>query len=209
MELKKIKRSKYSLSPEEQTACSKIIHTASVGAAGAAAGMAQLPLSDTTVITPIQITMLIKLGGVFDQEVTQTIANSMLGGMLASYVGKTIAQVGWGWIPLVGNASNAIIAATVTEALGWMSVDKFYRDKYQSDMEEKELTKLRKNFVEQLKRILLKKRADLFIVGKKTVSEQRSEYEKLLDDFEQILTVVEDDEAEWYNCYNQKLLDLM
>lgn len=59
-------------------------------------GLAQIPLADNAVITPIQITMIISLGKVFNQEVTKSIAKGILGGFVANFVGRGVAQVSWG-----------------------------------------------------------------------------------------------------------------
>ena len=53
------------LPPEQKKKCQKIIHTASVAAGGAGTGLSQIPLADTAVITPIQITMIISLAEEF------------------------------------------------------------------------------------------------------------------------------------------------
>lgn len=130
MAIKKIKKSKYNLSPSMQKTCHGIIHSASGSAAAVAAGLAQLPLADNAVITPIQITMIISLGKVFEQEITKTVAKSLLGGFIGNLVGRGVAQAAWGWIPGIGNASNAITAAAITESIGWLCVDHFYKERY-------------------------------------------------------------------------------
>ncbi len=128
--MKKINKSKYNLSSKEQKLCHGIIHSASGSAAAVGAGLAQLPLADNAVITPIQITMIISLGKVFEQNITKTIARSLLGGFVANFVGRGVAQAAIGWVPAIGNVTNAVTAATITESIGWLSVDYFYKAKY-------------------------------------------------------------------------------
>lgn len=129
-EIKKRTKSIYNLTSEEQKKCHKIIHSASIATAGVGAGLAQLPLADNTVITPIQITMIISLGQVFGQTITKSIARGLLGGFAANFVGRGVAQAVWGWLPGIGNATNAATAAAITETIGWLSVDHFYKSKY-------------------------------------------------------------------------------
>lgn len=134
--MKKITKSKFNLSPKEQKLCHGIIHSASGSAAAVGAGLAQISLADNAVITPIQITMIISLGKVFGQNISKTIAQSLLGGFVASFVGRGVAQVVIGWVPGIGNVTNAVTAATITESIGWLSVDYFSKAKYLNNQKE-------------------------------------------------------------------------
>ena len=116
------------MTSDQNSSCHKIIHTASVAAAAAGGGMAQLPGSDNAVIMPIQITMIISLGKVFNKSISKSLATSLLASAGASVGGRIISQVLVGWIPFVGNAVNASTAAGVTEAIGWWIADYFDKD---------------------------------------------------------------------------------
>lgn len=105
--------------------CHKIIHTAAASASAIAAGLAQLPGSDTIPITTIQVGMIISLGAVFGREITKSVAKSILGGATAAIGGRTASQFLVGWIPGLGNAINAATAASITEALGWYVANDF------------------------------------------------------------------------------------
>ena len=113
------------MTSDQKSKCNAIIHTASVAAAGAGAGLAQIPGSDNAVITPIQLTMTISLGKVFDIELSDSAARAALGSVAASTIGRTISQVLIGWIPGLGNAINATTAAGLTEAMGWALAEEF------------------------------------------------------------------------------------
>ena len=65
--------------------CHGIIHSVSAAAGGVGAGLAQIPTSDTYIITPAQIGMIISLGKVFDMDITNSGAKSILTGIGASY----------------------------------------------------------------------------------------------------------------------------
>lgn len=199
--MKKIKGSKYKLSADEQKKCHGIIHTASVSSATVGAGLAQLPLADNAIITPIQITMIISLGAVFEQKITKTVAKSLLAGFLANIVGRSVAQAAWGWIPGIGNASNAITAAAITESIGWLCVDHFYKEKYLEKLllsnnlenaEEKNKEETIKR--DDSKRGDIKERAEEFFSGKKCQVENRDELIKLLDDLTDYLSSIDDKE---------------
>lgn len=107
------------MTDKERRKCHAIIHTASVAAAAAASGLAQLPGSDNAVITPIQMAMTVSLGAVFGKSLTKSTAKAALASATASAVGRTISQFLIGWIPGIGNAINATTAAALTETIGW------------------------------------------------------------------------------------------
>lgn len=103
----------------QEKKCHAIIHSAAAAAATAGGLGAQIPMSDSAVIVPIQITMIISLGAVFGIELTKSAAASTLATATASMVGRGISQWLVGWIPGIGNIINASTAAGVTEAIGW------------------------------------------------------------------------------------------
>lgn len=113
------------MTSEERTLCEAIIHTASVAAAGVGAGMAQIPGSDNAVISPIQLTMAVSLGKVFGINLDESAAKAAVVTGGAALVGRTISQVLIGWIPGLGNAVNAITAASITEGIGWAMAKEF------------------------------------------------------------------------------------
>lgn len=113
------------MTDDERKKCHAIIHSASAAAGGVGAGLAQIPASDNAVITPIQLSMTIALGKVFDIELTESAAAAAVGSVAASTVGRTVTQFLVGWIPGIGNAVNAATAAGLTETLGWLLAEQF------------------------------------------------------------------------------------
>lgn len=105
--------------------CNGIIHGASAAAAAVGAGLAQMPCSDNTLLTPIQLAMAISLGRVFDIEMDESAAKAAVSSAVAAKVGRTAAQLLIGWIPGIGNIANAVSAATLTEAVGWLMASEF------------------------------------------------------------------------------------
>ena len=118
------------MTSSQRKKCETIIHSASVAAAGAAAGLAQIPGADNAAIIPIQVAMIISLGQVFGRELTKNAAVTIIGTATASTVGRTVSQFLVGWIPGLGNAINAGTAASVTEALGWTIANGFDDDAF-------------------------------------------------------------------------------
>lgn len=131
-------RKKVKLSEAEKKQCNAIIHTASAAAGAAGTGLAQIPLADNAVITPIQIGMIIKLGSVFGCSITENVAKGIISGAGAAFIGRSVSQALWGWIPVAGNAINTATAAGLTEAIGWMAVKEFSTKKlkYAAEAEE-------------------------------------------------------------------------
>ena len=81
----------HALTARQLVSCHAIIHTASVADGVVGLGLAQLPLSDSAVITPIQITMTVLLGQVFGLDLSGKAAEGPLLSAAAA-VGKTASQ---------------------------------------------------------------------------------------------------------------------
>lgn len=113
------------MTEEEKIKCHAIIHPASLVTAGIGAGLAQAPTSDTVVIVPIQVAMIIALGAVFNITLDESTALATLSTTTASLTGRSISQVLVGWVPITGNIINAITAASITESIGWTVANEF------------------------------------------------------------------------------------
>lgn len=113
------------MTPSQRESCHIVIHSASAAAAAIGGGMAQLPVADSALLVPLQVTMIVSLGAVFDVHVTDSAAKGIALGMAGMYVGRAVTQVLVGWIPFVGNAINAATAGAITEAMGWAVAEKF------------------------------------------------------------------------------------
>lgn len=105
--------------------CHAIIHTASAATGGIGAGLAQIPLADSIPITGIQVGMIISIGQIFDVKLTESVAKGLLTSFSAGVVGRNIAGIAFGWVPIVGNTFKATTAAALTEAIGWAAVKHF------------------------------------------------------------------------------------
>ena len=116
-----------SMTNKQKLECNAIIHTASISAGAIGAGLAQVPGSDNTFITPIQMGMAVLLAQVFGISLNSTVAKATCASTAAATMGRTASQVLCGWIPGVGNVINAGTAATVTEAIGWAIAHDFER----------------------------------------------------------------------------------
>lgn len=117
------------MSGKELALCNGIIHFASLAATAAGGGLAQIPGSDNLVISPIQLTMVVALGRVFGITLEESNAKAMVGNATAASVGKTASKVFVGKIPGYGNVVNAVTAATVTEAIGWVIANEFEKQR--------------------------------------------------------------------------------
>ena len=107
--------------------CNAAIHTASV-AAGASGGI-PIPVADAIPITAAQVTMVIALGKIFDQEITSSAAKAAIAAAASTFVGRNLVKL----IPIAGWVVSAAVAAGVTEAIGWtIAVDmaKNYRKEW-------------------------------------------------------------------------------
>ena len=116
------------MTQDQRESCHIIIHGASATAAGIGGGLAQLPLTDSAALLPLQIAMVVSLGAVFDQDISDTAAKGFVLGAGAGYLGRGLSQLIVGWVPVLGNAINASTAAGLTEAIGWAAAKKFDQD---------------------------------------------------------------------------------
>ena len=117
--------SKVKMPPELKRKCHAAIHSAAV--ATAAAGTIPIPFSDAIPITAIQIAMIVALGKAFEVNLSQSVAKSIATVGLTKVVGQTIFRNAVKIIPGLGPAIAAATAASMTEALGWLIADDFYR----------------------------------------------------------------------------------
>jgi len=83
--------------------------------------------------------MIVSIAKVFDQNIGEGVARGLLSTFAATFVGRGVTQVLFGWVPFMGNALNSATAAALTEAIGWMAADHFAKG-YELDQFEYEDT---------------------------------------------------------------------
>ena len=122
-------KSKVHMPKELKKRCQLVIHSAT--AASAAAGAIPIPMSDAIPITAAQIGMIIALGKEFDITLSDAAAKSILGDGVTQQAGRAVASNLLKAVPGVGTVVGGFIgastAAALTEALGWVIADDFYR----------------------------------------------------------------------------------
>lgn len=123
-------QSRVPLSAYEKQKCHKIIHTASLSAAGVGAGFAQLPISDATLLLPIQTAMILSIAKVFHYNLKDGAAKTMATQFLVRQAGQYVTRFLVGKIPIAGNILNASTAALLTEAYGWAIAQEFAQERY-------------------------------------------------------------------------------
>lgn len=116
------------MSNKQVSDCNIAIHTAS--AAAAAGGAIPLPGVDAVPISAAQLAMVFALGKIFNQKVTESAAKGLIGAAASTFVGRNLVKL----IPIVGWGVSAVVAAGVTEAIGWsIAVD--FAKSYKKDAE--------------------------------------------------------------------------
>jgi len=101
------------MTESQLTQCNVAIHIASV--ASGASGFIPILVADAVPISAAQVTMVIALGTIFDQEITSSAAKGLIGAAAATFIGRNLVKL----IPIVGWGVSAAVAAGVTEAIGW------------------------------------------------------------------------------------------
>lgn len=203
--IKKIfKKMPKDLPKDLQSKCMVIIHGASTAAGGVGAGLAQVPVADNALITPIQISMIIALGKVFGQKVTESAAKGIIAGASAALVGRGITQFLVGWMPLIGNAINTATAAGLTEAIGWLAVADFYEENaVKAEIKNDEPSDIQDDEKEEQNDSLIKL-VDEYMNGERDYDKEK--IENLLDELRKKADSSEDEDSV-YGKYFQKLND--
>ena len=106
--------------------CGIVIHSAAV--ACGAAGMMPIPVVDAVPISAVQISMVLALGGIFHQKITESAAKAVISSAAGTLLGRTAVKL----IPGVGWFVSGTVAAALTEAIGWI-VAKEYAQKKPTD----------------------------------------------------------------------------
>ena len=151
----------FKLTIDQIVKCNAIIHSNAAATAAIALPTSQIPVPDAAIITPIQTTMIIELGRVFDIEITANVASGILKSLGAMVVGRQTVKIALGWFPGIGNIINTTTAAGVTEAIGWLTVKEFRENmrKYYkgydtaSKIYETKFNKQKKDFDEKIQAI--------------------------------------------------------
>ena len=113
------------MTKEQKKKCHKIIHSASASAALVGTGLAKIPLADSAVLVPLQLTMVISLGKVFEKTISESAAKAAVASASATAIGRTAVKTATGWIPIAGEIISASTAAALTEAIGWLIAEEF------------------------------------------------------------------------------------
>lgn len=172
--------------------CHTIIHSAAASAGAVGTGMAQIPLADNAVITPIQIAMIVSIGSVFEMRITESVAKGIIATCATSIAGRGVSQLLWGWIPGLGNAINTATATGITEAIGWVAVKHFYALQ-QDDAAKHRVSGMKAGYeaASAEYEAKLRKQAEEFIRQMHSVDERMSEYNRLCDDYEKYIIELE------------------
>lgn len=102
------------MTKEQITKCNIAIHAAA--ATSGVCGAIPIPIADAIPMSAAQVTMVVALGKIFDQEITEVAAKGLIGAAASTFVGRELVKL----IPVAGWAISAGVAATVTEAIGWI-----------------------------------------------------------------------------------------
>lgn len=111
--------------------CNIAIHTAAVAAG--AGGVMPIPVMDSIPISAAQITMVIALGKIFDQKITESAAKGIIGAAASTLIGRSLVKL----IPIAGWIASAAVAAGVTEAIGWSIAVDFAKMSQRTENTEK------------------------------------------------------------------------
>lgn len=112
--------------PTKNARLHTIIHAAAAEGAAVGLATAQIP-GDRFIIGGVQIYMIIEIAGEFGFAISKSAAQSLFYATISSVVGPEIANQILKYIPGVGNVINGSVAASITETIGWATVD-YYKN---------------------------------------------------------------------------------
>lgn len=108
--------------PAEKSEAQAWVVAYTLGNAGLASAMAQMPGVDEAALAGVEVVMATHIfNGIYDFNFSKTALKSLGTGVAGHAVGKTtfkLASKSLTWIPGIGNALNAFVAGTTTAALG-------------------------------------------------------------------------------------------
>ena len=102
--------------------CNVAIHTATIAAG--ASGAIPIPVADAVPMSAAQMTMVIALGAIFNQKISESTAKGLLGAAASTFAGREIIKL----IPIAGWIVSAATAAAITEVIGWTIAVDFAKD---------------------------------------------------------------------------------
>lgn len=131
-------KSKTNMPKEIKDKCGVAIHSATIAAG--AAGLIPIPVADTVPISAAQVAMIVALGKIFDLSISESVAKAIVGVGIAQGIGRTAVSSVFKAIPGIGTVAGLAIgsatAAALTEGLGWLVADDFYRVSVGQEPEE-------------------------------------------------------------------------
>jgi len=100
------------------------VHAASL--TSAIIGLSPIPFSDAFLLVPIQLTMMARLHKIYGQKFSENLGESLARELVIVGLGRSAVGNLLKFIPAVGMvagaAINAVVASTITQALGWVTV---------------------------------------------------------------------------------------
>ena len=121
-------KSKTNMPQDKKNKCHAVIHTAAVAAT--AGGASPIPISDAVVISSVQVGMIVALGKIFEISISESVAKSIISVSITQAAGKSIFTNLLKLVPginLLVCFIGGAVAGSMTEALGWLVADDFYR----------------------------------------------------------------------------------
>ena len=123
------------MTSHQKDRCNEIIHSTALkataaGTAGGLFGALGSVATDATILSGLEIVMVINLGKVFNKEISESVATGIFSAVAGTVVGKGAAGALLSAIPGIGAIANGAAAAGTIEAIGWAVANGFDDGKY-------------------------------------------------------------------------------
>ena len=183
--------------PEEyKSKCRDVIRFHAIISGFIGAGLAQIPTSDTLLITPTQCLMIVRVGNVFNIRIGESAAKGLISSIGTAFVARKFSQMAIGWYPGWGNVINAITAYKLTSFIGWKAAEHFYSIKCEEDSKIKQaVDTLSKPYMD-----IFQEQAESVEKNKRSMEQKWYEYEKIIKEKDDIIEeLIKENEKDNFN----------
>ena len=161
--------------------CGIVIHSAAV--ACGAAGMMPIPVVDAVPISAVQISMVLALGGIFHQKITESAAKAVISSAAGTLLGRTAVKL----IPGVGWFVSGTVAAALTEAIGWIVAKEYAQKKPTDSPTDASVDEDEQQTDPPISEESLQEWAQEFLKGEKNIVDDSEDYDTLIKAIQKLM----------------------
>ncbi|MFN8575381.1 MAG: DUF697 domain-containing protein [Candidatus Sericytochromatia bacterium] len=129
---------------EKEKACHNLINT--VSKLSGAVAMQPLPFADSFILTPIQVSLVLKIAKVYNKDIDKKVFKEIVSTLIKGLLAKTLARSITKYIPIIGLPTCFTISYITTHSIGLTAIRVF------SNKDNNDIEKLKENFEKEFNR---------------------------------------------------------